>query len=90
MYYDKKFERRLHLGNSIPGSSEAGILALQKLLGKAIDLSSGLQQPDHPTSDEHAEQCELDRRHNNQLLENYIGDIAMALTGREIVFKGVR
>lgn len=83
----RQFEQVLFLGNSVPGSSEAGILKLQKLLQEAIELSGGIQQPDHSDSEEAATRNKNIRHRNLHDLDNMVKDIAKALTGDEYVKK---
>jgi len=83
----RHFNSVLFLGNCQPHSSEAQILKLQRLLQDAIELSGGLQQPAHSTSEESAKENERDRRRGLQQLDHAVKDIAMALTGKEYVVK---
>lgn len=60
-----------------------GINAACTRLEDAFDIVGGMQQPDHPTSDEHAKRCVIERQTSQKELEDCLHDIAAAL-GLEI------
>lgn len=57
------------------------IKLLRERLEYGISLLSGLQQPDHPESEEHAEQCKIEREKDELELNDIVDDIKTALLG---------
>jgi hypothetical protein len=72
----RKFTKPVFFGNDLAGLA---IIALHDVLTDALHAAGGLQQPDHPESEEHALQCEEDRRNDQAELEDHVRDIATAL-----------
>lgn len=59
--------------------SEEDCDRLRQRLDEALVILGGLQQPDHPDSDEHARQCESDRTEAKRDLIDAASDIMAAL-----------
>lgn len=68
-----KFDEILFMGNSVPGSTDHGIVLLHEILNEALSELSGLQQSYEDAG-------------NSQKIRRAVRDIAMALTGSEITF----
>lgn len=64
--------------------TELDLVALRSRLSTAITIVGGLQQPDHPTSDEHAAACQADRKEVEAELLDAVRDILTALGVRVV------
>lgn len=91
----REFRKQIFLGNG--DFSKAECERFHKRLDEALSILSGLQQPDHPESEEHARQCDYHRTAAEAELDDCLLDItfALGLDGNEsrIIrrsFKGLR
>lgn len=79
---DKRiFRKQIFLGNGERSQEE--IDALYEGLEIALEILGGLQQPDHPESEMHAELLAKYRKIDEESLEIIAADIYCALTGKE-------
>ena len=62
-------------------------MVVKKRLDDGFDISGGLQQPAHSSSEEEARMAELEERKWRHELYDIVKDIAMALTGEEWTIK---
>jgi len=85
-YHCKEFDKILFMGACQPGSTEAQILTLKKILDDCLTEVGGLQQPAHSLSEEMAVQVEQEYQAGWIKVKDMVKDIAMALTGDEIKF----
>ena len=60
---------------------------LHRKIEEGLEILSGLQQPDHPTSADHAAQLRDNWVQSEQALYDVVRDIAKALTGKDIKFE---
>ena len=84
--YFPEFNNIIFMGNGGCNCTAANILKLHKLVDKCITEVSGLQQPSHPESPEEAIKNNEYNKEKWTDVMWMVKDIAMALTGEEIVF----
>lgn len=76
----RKIHKVIFYGSSSASSEEA---VLRTRVEEGLSLLSGLQQPDHPTSMQHAQECSQARERGEAELSDIVLDIATGL-GRTI------
>lgn len=60
------------------------VYKVHKILDKAFSDLGGIQQPQHSSSEKEAKEAKRIREEVNEEIEDAVGDITMALTGKEV------
>lgn len=78
---DWRFKKQIFFGHP---DCEKDVEFVHHLVDKTCELVSGLQQPDHPESEEQAKESEERCQYYEGVSKDYVAQIVIALTGKDI------